>query len=1090
MHKDTLTHLGLTPDQTGHITGNQRKRLIGLLLRWEQFDAALACLEEMWAFKPGLVTLLDAQARALVGLEQPDAALDVMHARHQLRTSLSSRALEARVHLARGDNEAALRIADELVAERSEIISGWGLLGQVHVARGDFEAALAGYGRLADQFPDSRTYLLGMLALHQARGDFVTASGYAVRMQRRIAEGEVLPATTLRTLRDYYQASGETNRAQDMEAALAALYEAELVELEAALADELRILTRQPGAPSPMAEARPAGPVAEPLPEPDAVPVSSQERQRLEQATQRHFGFSSLLPGQAETMAAALRDQDVLTVLPTGGGKSLCYQLPALLDDGGATLVISPLIALMKDQVDSLPDPVRSRATTINSSLEGAELQRRMRGVAGGRYRLVYAAPERLRQPPFLHALRRAGLNRLVIDEAHCISVWGHDFRPDYLHIAQARHALGDPPVLAMTATAPPRVRRDIVQRLQGPGAESGDGMAVVAADVYRPNLYLAAIRARNADEKLQLLLALCQAETGSGIVYAGTRDRCESIAALLRGRGISAGYYHAGIGDRVARAAAQDSFMSGETRIMVATIAFGMGIDKANIRFIVHFQLPASLESYYQEAGRAGRDGLPARCVLIYSSADRATLTRRAKGDALPIEFLRSVYAAVKHRLRNGKMGRVATGDLMRDVRAEDTPVRVALATLEEAGLLRRHQDLPRTAVVRLRQSPEPACEASRSASGVDEGQHPELADGKQPEPSDGKQPELTGGHRPELVEGWRAFVSAARLRPGQSLPLDPLAVAQAAELDPTTIEAQLLNWVDAGWLDYRPAGRELLLELLPPPADASTRVEALIDRYATIQAQRVDEIAAYAATRRCRHGHISAYLGGWPMEECQSCDNCQPEASPIKKAISDLDMPEEQEQLQTILRCIATSPGGWGKANLTYILRGSPRASQRAQQSSEWNALSFRSRAAVEAMIDRLIYADLLQTRQLDHGGILLVLTPAGHTALQDPTRLQSLSIEPPLPVGVQEQPTDNDGENVPMDEALFERLRVWRQETAQAADVPPYVVAHDSLLRGIATVRPQTEDQLVQIKGMGPKRLDKYGAAILALLRGGDI
>jgi ATP-dependent DNA helicase RecQ len=290
--------------------------------------------------------------------------------------------------------------------------------------------------------------------------------------------------------------------------------------------------------------------------------------------------------------------------------------------------------------------------------------------------------------------------------------------------------------------------------------------MAVVVADVHRPNLYLAAIRAGNADEKLRHLLALCQAQTGSGIVYAGTRARCERIAALLAQRGIAAGYYHAGIGDRRARSAAQDTFMQGDVRVMVATVAFGMGIDKADIRFIIHFQLPPSLESYYQEAGRAGRDGLPAQCVLIYSPHDRGVLTRRARKDALKVEFLRRVYAAVQRRLGESGTGRIATDDLRRDLRADETHVRVALSTLEEARLLRRHQDLPRTAVVRLR---------------------------------DGAMPD-----RPETLD---AFLDAARLRPGQPLPLDLLAVAGTAGLDAAGIETQLLEWSDAGWLDFRPA-------------------------------------------------------------------------------------------------------------------------------------------------------------------------------------------------------------------------------------------------------------------------------------------
>ncbi len=1014
MIQDTLAYLDLSPDLAARLSGNPRTRLVNFLLRWEQYETALLCLDPMLARDPHLVSLHDAKARALLGLNQTGAALETMQTRQQLRTSLSSRALEARVHLARGDADAALGIAAELTAENPDSVTAWGLLGEVHLARGDASAALSAYRRLADLNPDNRSYLLGMLNLHATQGDHVSASGYAVRLQRSADEGQALPAATLRRLCDYYRDSGEINRADDLGAQLVQLYQAELAELEAAL---------KPGTARPIPASIPpstATPSVEPLPPPDVIPVGEHERQRLEETARRLFGHATLLPGQLETMAAALRGQDVLTILPTGGGKSLCYQLPALLDERGVTLVISPLIALMKDQVDSLPPDLRRRATTINSTLEGDELRRRMQGMAAGRFRLVYAAPERLRQPPFLHALRRAGVNRLVIDEAHCVSVWGHDFRPDYLTIAQAREALGSPPLLAMTATAPPRVRLDILQRL------GGDGMSVVAADVLRPNLYLEAIPTRNADEKLRCLLEICQSESGSGIVYAGARERCEQIAALLGTRGHSAGYYHAGIGDRTARAAAQDTFMNGDVRIMVATVAFGMGIDKPDIRFIVHLQLPPSLEAYYQEAGRAGRDNLPARCVLLYSSADRATLTRRARQDALPIEFLRQVYAAVKRRLNDEKLGRVAPGDLSRDVRAQDTPVRVALSMLEEAGLLRRHCDAPATAVVRLRGD--------------------------------------------SFDEAGAAFAAAARLRPGQSLPLDPLDVAQAAGLDPLSVEARLLAWADAGWLDYRPAGREWLLELLAPPPDAAARVQALIERYAAIQVQRVDEIAAYAATIRCRHGHIRAYLSGQPLKECQACDNCRPRAALAQAE----PLPAEREQLLTILRCVAEARGGWGRNNLCHILRGQRRASEQGRRSPQWGALGFRSQAAVDGLIERLVHADMLRLRQLDHGGVTLELAPAGRAALQDPERLSSLTVESPAPSErrspqVHEPSLVAEDQAAPVDEALFEKLRAWRLETAHAASVPPYVVAHDALLRRIAAARPQDEAQLLAIHGI---------------------
>ena len=1056
MNRDPFEYLSLSLDQCTHLTGRRRTRLVSFLLRWEQYETALTYLDRALATSPGRVGLLDAKARALWGLGQIDAAIKVMNARHQISASLSSRVILARIHLAGGNVPAALAIARQWTTERPDSIMAWGLLGAVHLEQNDSKAAEVVFHRLAKTWPNSQTYLLGMLALYQARGDFVTASGYAARLQRTVAEGRALTANTLRRLQDYFLKSGEINRSQEIGVELDSLYQVELDELEKALtgapeaATGKRIRPVSKPTPTPAVDTEPP---PEPPPLPDSIPVSDRERRRLEDATRRFFGFETMLPGQTETMAAVLRQQDILTILPTGGGKSLCYQIPALLDESGTTLVISPLIALMKDQVDSLPPEARRRATTINSSLDGNELNRRMNDVSAGRYRLVYAAPERMRQPPFLHALRRCGVNRLVIDEAHCVSVWGHDFRPDYLTINRARQALGNPSLLAMTATAPPRVRRDIIQRMgnREVAAESKSTgqvaeMAVVATKAHRPNLYLAATWARNADEKLQYLLSYCQAEKGNGIVYAGTRQRCERIAALLRDRGISAAHYHAGIANR---ATVQDDFMSGRVRVIVATIAFGMGIDKADIRFIIHTQLPSSLEAYFQEVGRAGRDGLAARCILIYSTADRGTLTRRAKRGALSVEFLRSVYAAIKGRLGESSLGRVASYDLMRDVVAEETPVRVALSMLEEASLLKRHQDVARTAVVRL-------C-----------GRHSDHQKGKQD-------------------TAWSSFVSTARLQPGQSLPLDLIAVAEQSGLDVITIEERVLTWADAGWLSYHPAGRDLLLELLPPPPDAATRIEGLIDRYAMIQAQRVDEIAAYAATRRCRHGHISAYLSGQPMEACSSCDNCRPDALPAAKPLTELGLPDEVEQLRIILRCVADAPWSWGRGSLIKILRGSNGAPEKGRESSEWRTLAFRSQAAVEQLLDRLIAVGLLRPRTLGNGGVVLDLAAAGRAALHDPTWL------PPTPAAKPSKPSnatagrEQEAEEVgPLDETLYQQLRTWRRETADAAGVPAFVVAHDKLLKRIAAIRPRNEDELMRVKGMGPKRMEQYGPAILALV-----
>ncbi|HUT14936.1 MAG TPA: RecQ family ATP-dependent DNA helicase [Anaerolineae bacterium] len=1036
---EVLLELDLTPEQTLQLSGRVRTRLVSFLLRWKHHVVLAGYLDDLIPANPDLVSLLDARARMLVDQGLPNAALDTMRERHQLRTSMSSRALVARIHLARGDVHAALDTARTLVAEAGDKATPWSLLGEVHLTEGDHVAASAACRRLNEIRPDSRAYLLGMMAVHRVQGDWVTASGYAVRLQQTASSDTRLPVAYLRLLRAYFEASGETNRAADIATELGTRHTAELADLEEALAVELGPRLPRRVEPEPDEVAQPLTAPAKALDSFETVSVSPQERTGLVAAAGRIFGYKDLLPGQAAIMACTMRGEDVLAVLPTGGGKSLCYQLPALLAKSGTTLVVSPLIALMKDQVDKLPSDVSRLATTINSTLGGDELHRRLRKVRAGGYRLVYAAPERLRQPLFLHGLRSANVNRLVIDEVHCVSMWGHDFRPDYLYIAEARQALGNPPLLAMTATAPPRVRRDILRRL-------GE-MRVIAGDVLRPNLRLEVFLARNNDEKLRYLLTFCNCEQGGGIVYAGTRARCEELAGLLHSRGISAIHYHAGIPNR---AAVQDEFMSGRVRVIVATVAFGMGIDKSDIRFIVHFVPPPSLESYYQEAGRAGRDGLPARCVLMYAPSDRATLTRRARRDALAEDFLRQVYASVKQHLRGASIGRVAIDDLRRDVQAERTPVRVAISVLEQVGLVRRGQDAPRRTTVRL----------TRALPKDD----PELA----------------------------AFCQAARLRHGQPLGLDLLEVGREAGLDVENLERRLLGWVDAGWLECQSSGRDPLLEVLPPPADARERLGVLLEQYEKVQGQRVDEIVAYAKTRRCRHGHISAYLGGRAVDQCTACDNCL-DLEPLPSGDS---LPDEVEQLQTVLRCL-TESHGWGQLSLVRILRGSPEAPESSHQRPAFGALAFRSKAAIQRMLKRLMEAKLLGARRLHHGGVVLESTPAGRQALRDPAALRALAGKRAGKAAAQrrtvpsaEAKSEDASAGAPPvadDDELFQRLRAWRREKARAAEVPAFVIAHDSVLRRIAAQCPRAEGELLAVKGIGPHKLEKYGAELLALVRG---
>ncbi len=1020
MTTDVLSELGFEPARAGELNSHDRSRLLNFLLRWEHVEALHACLDFLLRNQPALVSLLDLRVRASLAQNRPDDALAVVQQRLNLRTSLTAQLLLTQVYLAQGKLDIARQTVQALVQEQPTSIMAWEVLAEIELARGEVEAAFTANRRLNDLNSQSRAYLLGMVAVYQARGDWVSASAYAVRLLRSGVEEGDLPVSYLRRLRDYFRASGEDTRVADLDGELGRRYVDEFADLKTRLSEKAQPRTRPSPGPAPgVAKAAPVE--AESLPAFESVPVADQERAHIAQAARRMFGYDALLPGQLETMACVLRGEDVLTILPTGGGKSLCYQLPAMLAERGVTLVISPLIALMKDQLDSLPSAVRPLATTLNSSLQGDELRSRLERITTGAYRLVYAAPERLRQPPFLHALRRAGLNRLVVDEAHCVSLWGHDFRPDYFYIAQARQAMGHPPLLALTATAPTRVRRDILHRL-------GD-MRVVAGDVTRPNLRLEVFHARNADEKLSHLVNFCEAQEGSGIVYGDTRARCEELAALLRQQGVSADHYHAGLADRDR---VQDEFMAGRVRVVVATVAFGLGIDKPDIRFIVHVVPPPSLEAYYQEAGRAGRDGKPARCLLMYATSDRATLTRRARQDALPVEFLRQVYKAVKTRLKTRTIGRIADADLQRDLQTDDeVRLRVALSLLEEAGLVRRGPDAPRAAIVCL-------------TTDADSIPVPELA----------------------------AFCRAACLRQGQALTLDALDVAQRATLSvpPGEVENLLLDGADRGWLSYHPSGRDLMLELLSARG-ASEQVAALLERYETTQAQRVDEVTAYAQTGRCRHGYLNAYLGGRVIEQCAVCDNC---TGPIAATVNTL--PGEREQLLVILRCVSAK--SWGRVNLTRILRGEADAPASARGNPEWAALAFRSETAIGQTLDLLENGGLLRARRLEHGGKMLELTPTGRSALQDPTVLDKLMTQP------HESPRSESFKPAAMDETLLQSLRAWRLELAHAQKVPAYVILPDSVLNAIAMQRPMTLEALSRVKGIGPRKLEQYGAALTEL------
>ncbi|WP_195515997.1 DNA helicase RecQ [Enterococcus dispar] len=358
----------------------------------------------------------------------------------------------------------------------------------------------------------------------------------------------------------------------------------------------------------------------------------------LTQLLKEKFGYESFRPGQLELIQKVLRNENVLGIMPTGGGKSICYQLPALLLDG-LTLVVSPLISLMKDQVDALNE-MGIAATFVNSSLSQEEVSVRLKDAAFGKYKLVYVAPERFEMFSFKQLLQQEKISLIAVDEAHCISQWGHDFRPSYLQLAQEIKALPQrPAVIALTATATPQVAKDIESSLEIPANNK------VQTGFARENLAFQVVK----DAKDSYLLEYLRVnDQQAGIIYASTRKEVERLYHLLKSKKIEVGYYHGGLTE-AQRSAAQEAFLFDEIKVMVATNAFGMGINKSNVRFVIHAQTPGNIESYYQEAGRAGRDGLPSEAILMYAPQDLQVQQFFIDNSEMEIDYKQKEYLKLR---------------------------------------------------------------------------------------------------------------------------------------------------------------------------------------------------------------------------------------------------------------------------------------------------------------------------------------------------------------------------------------------------------------------------------------------------------
>jgi ATP-dependent DNA helicase RecQ len=557
-----------------------------------------------------------------------------------------------------------------------------------------------------------------------------------------------------------------------------------------------------------------------------------------EAVLRRAFGYASLRAPQRRAIAAVLAGRDVLVVMPTGGGKSLCFQVPALLLDG-LTVVLSPLVSLMKDQVDVL---VRRGITAagVHGGVSPAMQADALAAAVRGRVRLLYVAPERLAVGRTLAALARSRVALLAVDEAHCISEWGHDFRPAYRAVREIRRALGTPPAIALTATATPEVRRDIadVCGLRAP--------VQIVAGFDRVNLRYSVQRVANAKRRDAQLASLVLSRAGPAVVYAQSRARTERIAAALRRAGAPAVPYHAGQ-DPAIRRSTQDRFMRGDVEVIVATSAFGMGVDKPDVRLVLHDALSPSLEAYYQEAGRAGRDGRPAECVLLYAQGDRRSPDHFIAAAAPAREVVEAVARAVG-RAPPGAALDIRT--LARQTRAPPAHVAGALAILERSGVLVDDPGDRQSVWVRLLATPARIA-ALCAARGAD---------------------------RSLLQALWRA--SRGAVARGASVPLDALPpglahVGLEAALDRLQ-SSSVLIWRRPG-AGLRPAGDGEGRAMRAGIVGASAVDFEAIDARRRVAQTRLAAMIRYAEARTCRRAVLLEYFGDTaPRVPCGGCDRC----------------------------------------------------------------------------------------------------------------------------------------------------------------------------------------------------------------------
>ncbi len=561
------------------------------------------------------------------------------------------------------------------------------------------------------------------------------------------------------------------------------------------------------------------------------------QKQHLKELLKIHYGYNDFRPGQEKAIDSILTGQDTVVIMPTGGGKSLIYQLPSLILEG-ITIVISPLISLMKDQVDAL-NAIGVPATFINSSIGQSESIKRIQEVHQGKYKLLYIAPERFYNQYFVDSLTNIKVSLFAVDEAHCISIWGHDFRPSYTKLKNALYLLNRPPVVALTATATPEVREDIIKQLELKSPQ------IIVTGFARPNLQFGVIKTTETQKIEIILQAIKETKNGSGIIYVGTRANADNLVQILLDNNIEAVSYHAGM-DAESRKWIQDSFINGRVKVIVATNAFGMGIDKPDIRFVIHYNMPRNIESYYQEVGRAGRDGKPSLCLMLYNPQDRRLQEFFIKGDNPSSELIRQIYQILIEFESDTIL--ITYADL-KNILGEDVPemaIGTSLKILEKEGYIARPREKSGQAYLKFKKKFE------------------EIKNGlsKKAKKSQIVLEKLYEKFSQELQKGWYCDLNE---------------IADIIAEKKETLSRLIRKLAKENLIQYEPPFRGTEINIIKRIDPQLLKINFdFLEEKRKAAYRKLDQMEEYVYSQECRQKYILKYFKDDQIQNCGKCDNC----------------------------------------------------------------------------------------------------------------------------------------------------------------------------------------------------------------------